>query len=245
MIKYLVASCLVLQVAACSTSKHASSTAGDNSLTKKEQREGWQLLFDGTTTNGWHVYNRLSDGSAWKAGDGTLYLDPAAKGPKGEGGGDLTSDKEYENYDLKLDWKLEPNGNSGLVFQAVEDPKYRWPWQTGPEMQMLDNVGHPDAKIIKHRSGDLYDMITSTPETVKPAGEWNSIELIANNGTLTFFQNGVKVLTTTQWDDNWRNMIANSKFKSMPGFGTFKKGHIALQDHGNKVWFRNIKIREL
>lgn len=241
MIKYLLATCLLVQVASCSSSKSASGPAADNSLSRKEKKEGWTLLFDGTSTNGWHVYNRRTDGSAWKAGDGTMYFDPSIK----NGGGDLTSEKEYENYHLKIDWKLEQNGNSGLVFQAAEDPKYRWPWETGPEMQMLDNAGHPDAKIIKHRAGDLYDMITSTPETVKPAGEWNSIELIADRGTLTFFQNGVKVLTTTQWDDNWRSMIANSKFKNMPGFGTIKKGHIALQDHGNKVWFKNIKIKEL
>jgi hypothetical protein len=242
MIKSILAACIIMQLAACSSGKSAVSTAAaDNTLSKQEINDGWKLLFDGKTTSGWHVYNRRTDGSAWKAGDGTIYFDATVN----DGGGDLTSDKEYENYDLKLDWKLEQNGNSGLIFQAVEDPKYRWPWETGPEMQILDNVGHPDAKIIKHRSADLYDMITSTPETVKPAGEWNSIELIANNGTLTFYQNGVKVLTTTQWDDNWRSMIANSKFKKMPDFGKFKKGHIALQDHGNKVWFKNIKIKEL
>jgi len=241
MIKYLLASCILVQAVSCSSNKSISGTTADNTLSKKEIRDGWKLLFDGTTTNGWHVYNHKTDGAAWKAGDGTIYFDPTIKGS----GGDLTSEKEYENYDLKIDWKLEQNGNSGLIFQAVEDAKYTWPWETGPEMQMLDNVGHPDAKIIKHRAGDLYDMITSAPETVKPAGEWNSIEVIANNGSLTFFQNGVKVLTTTQWDDNWRSMIANSKFKAMPGFGTFRKGHIALQDHGNKVWFKNIKIKEL
>jgi hypothetical protein len=242
MIKQLVTACIVVQLAACSSSKPAATIAvADNTLSQKEISDGWKLLFDGTTTNGWHVYNRRTDGTAWKAGDGTIYFDPSAK----DNGGDLTSENEYQNFDLKLDWKLEQNGNSGLVFQAVEDPKYKWPWETGPEMQILDNVGHPDAKIIKHRSADLYDLITSTPETVKPAGEWNSIELIADKGTLTFFQNGVKVLTTKQWDDNWTSMIANSKFRQMPDFGKFQKGHIALQDHGNKVWFKNIKIKEL
>jgi hypothetical protein len=242
MIKQLLVACILMQVAACSSSKPVATTpAAENTLSKSEISDGWKLLFDGTTTNGWHVYNRKTDGSAWKAGDGTLYFDPTVK----DAGGDLTSEKEYQNFDLKLDWKLEPNGNSGLIFQAVEDPKYKWPFETGPEMQILDNVGHPDAKIVKHRSADLYDLITSTPETVKPAGEWNSIELIADKGTLTFFQNGVKVLTTKQWDDNWTSMIANSKFKKMPDFGKFQKGHIALQDHGNKVWFKNIKIKEL
>jgi len=242
MIKQLLAACIFVQAVACSSGKPATTTpAADNTLSQKEISDGWKLLFDGTTTNGWHVYNRRTNGAAWKAGDGTIYFDPSVQ----NGGGDLTSENEYQNFDLKLDWKLEPNGNSGLIFQAVEDPKYKWPFETGPEMQILDNVGHPDAKIIKHRSADLYDLITSTPETVKPAGEWNTIELIADKGTLTFFQNGVKVLTTKQWDDNWTSMIANSKFKRMPDFGKFQKGHIALQDHGNKVWFKNIKIKEL
>ncbi|MFN2440722.1 MAG: DUF1080 domain-containing protein, partial [Chitinophagaceae bacterium] len=116
---------------------------------------------------------------------------------------------------------------------------------TGPEMQVLDNAGHPDAKITKHRAGDLYDLISVSKETVKPAGEWNTAEIIADKGNLRFRLNGEEVVNTTMWDDVWRTMLANSKFKDMPGFGTFKKGKIALQDHGDNVWYRNIKIRRL
>lgn len=230
---------------ACSVSNQAQESAGPNTLSRQESKDGWKLLFDGKTKNGWHVYNNNTDGSAWKVADGTLYLDPAAKGPDNAGGGDLINEQEFENYHFKLEWKLTENGNSGVIFQAQEDKKYRWPWQTGPEMQILDNNGHPDAKIITHRAGDLYDMISASPETVKPVGEWNLLEIIADNGKLDLYLNSVKVVSTTQWDDNWRAMIAKSKFKSSPEFGTYKKGKLALQDHGDKVWFRNIKIKEL
>ena len=245
MVKFIFSGCFLFLVSCSGSRQTTAGTSSLNSLSKKEIRDGWELLFDGQTKNGWHVYNNRTDGSAWKVEDGMLMLDPKAKGPKGEGGGDIITEREFENYHLKLEWKLSEKGNSGVVFQAKEDPKYRWPWQTGPEMQILHNEGHPDGKIIKHRAGDLYDMISSSPETVKPVGEWNLLEIIANKGNLQFHLNGTKVLETTQWDDNWRNMIANSKFKGMPDFGTVKKGAIALQDHGDLVWFRNIKIRPL
>ncbi len=229
----------------CAGSNKAQQAAEPNTLSRQEQKEGWKLLFDGKTKNGWHVYNNSTDGSAWKVADGTLFLDPEAKGPDNAGGGDLINEQEFENYHFKLEWKLTPNGNSGVIFQAQEDKKYRWPWQTGPEMQILDNNGHPDAKIKTHRAGDLYDMISSSPETVKPVGEWNLLEIVADRGKLEFYLNSVKVVSTTQWDDNWRDMIAKSKFKNSKEFGTYKKGKLALQDHGDKVWFRNIKVREL
>ena len=113
------------------------------------------------------------------------------------------------------------------------------------EMQVLDNNGHPDAKIIKHRAGDLYDLITSSPEMVKPYGEWNHAEIKCLNGKLDFYLNGTNVVSTMLWDDNWKKMVAGSKFKYMPAFGTYKKGHIGLQDHGNDVEFKNIKIKRL
>lgn len=223
-----------------------SSTDSTNRLTTAEQSAGWQLLFDGNSKNGFHVYNNKSDGSAWKAEDGALRLDTTnRKDGRIVGGGDLVSNDEYENFDLKLEWKIAPAGNSGIMFYVKEDPKYGETYHTGPEMQVLDNAAHPDAKIAKHRAGDLYDLIASSPETVKPAGEWNQVELISHNGNLEFHLNGVKVLSTTLWDDNWKKMVKASKFKEWPDFGTYKKGRIAIQDHGNAVWYRNIKIRKL
>ena len=218
----------------------------NNRLTDEEKSAGWQLLFDGTSKSNFHVFNNTSDGSAWQVTDGALHLDTTTKKDNNiVGGGDLVTNDEYENFDLKLDWKISPAGNSGIMFYVQEGPKFEKPYWTGPEMQVLDNAAHPDAKIIKHRAGDLYDLITSTPETVKPAGEWNQVEIISNKGALEFHLNGTKVLTTTMWDDAWKKMIAGSKFKQWAGFGTFKKGRIALQDHGNTVWYRNIRIKKL
>jgi hypothetical protein len=218
----------------------------DNTLTAAEQDEGWQSLFDGATKNAWHVFNNKSDGAAWKITDGTIHLDSTGKVKDSiPGGGDLVTNDEFENFHLKLEWKLGPAGNSGIMFFVQEGPQFEKTYHTGPEMQVLDNAGHKDAKIIKHHAGDLYDLISSSPETVKPAGEWNQVEIIANKGLLEFHLNGSKVLSTTMWDENWNKLVAGSKFKQWPGFGTYKKGRIALQDHGDPVWYRNIRIRKL
>jgi hypothetical protein len=132
------------------------------------------------------------------------------------------------------------------MFYVQEDTvKYKYPWNTGPEMQMLDNDGHPDAKIPKHRAGNLYDLITSSSEPVHKVGEWNTAEIKSVDDKLELFLNGKNVVTTQMWDDNWKKLVAGSKFKAYPDFGAYKSGHIALQDHGNAVWFRNVMIKRL
>lgn len=240
-------SSVVYRFADVNTSKEKMVNAmPHNSLTASEQQDGWMMLFDGKTTKGWHIFQNKSNGSAWKAVDGMLYFDPSVM-REGHvvGGGDLVTDAAFENYHLSLEWKVSPNGNSGVIFNVQEDSMYEHTYETGPEMQVLDNEGHPDAKIIKHRAGDLYDLISCSKETVKPAMEWNTAEIKLNKGKLDLFLNGTNVVSTTMWDDNWKKMLAGSKFRKMPDFGTFKKGHFALQDHGNKVWYRNIKIKKL
>lgn len=222
------------------------SNEGANKLTRQEKQEGWQLLYDGKTTKGWHVYMNKTDGSAWKSVNGALTLDPSQKqNGKVVGGGDIVTDAVYENFHFSVEWKVAQKGNSGIIFLVQEDKKYEYPWLTGPEMQVLDNAGHPDARITTHRAGDLYDMISCSRETVTPFGNWNKAEVRYENGKLDLFLNGEKVVSTTMHDDNWKRMVAASKFKNMPDFGKFTNGRIALQDHGDQVWFRNVKIRKL
>jgi hypothetical protein len=228
----------------CNSSKQLT---GVNQLTREEKEGGWQLLFDGNTTKGWHKYGGDPAGKAWKIKEGCLQLDTTVKENwQIKDGGDLITDQEFENFELQLEWMISKDGNSGIIFYIHEDKvKYNWPWETGPEMQILDNNGHPDAKIIKHRAGDLYDLISCSKETVKPYGAWNLVEIKCINGKLDFYLNGDNVVSTTLWDENWKKLVAGSKFRNMTGFGTYKKGHIGLQDHGNEVCFRNIKIRKL
>ena len=216
----------------------------NNQLTDIEKQAGWKLLFDGKSSSGWHTYNKKSFGPAWKVVDGSLFCDTAYHIPKGEEG-DICTDEAYENFDLKLQWKISKNGNSGVMFLVQESLKYEAPYLTGPEMQVLDNEGHPDGKIHKHRAGDLYDLIASSSEPVHAVGEWNDAEIKLDHGTLNLYLNGVNVVTTTLWDANWDALVKASKFVQWPSFAKSKSGHIDLQDHGNNVWFRNIKIRSL
>ncbi len=234
---FAIAACIAI-LFSCNSSKQSS---GSNGLTNEEKSEGWKLLFDGKTTNGWHKYGNSPVGAAWKIKDDCLYLDTTNKDA-----GDIVTDEEYENFHLQVEWKISKNGNSGIFFYINEDKsKYNYPWETGIEMQVLDNDGHADGKIRTHHAGDLFDIIASSKETVKPVGEWNLAEIKCVNGKLDFYLNGVNTVSTTLWDDNWKKMVAGSKFKSMPAFGTYRKGRIGLQDHGNEVCFRNIKIRKL
>jgi len=218
-----------------------------SALSEEETKDGWVSLFDGQSTKGWHKYGGGPAGNAWKVVDGAMYLDTSSK-VKGKviGGGDLLTDEEYENFHLKIEWKISPKGNSGIIFLSHEDTvKFKHPYESGPEMQVLDNDGHPDGKLIKHRAGDLYDLISSSKESAKPVGEWNLAEIVVKDGKLELYLNGTMVVTTVMWDDNWNRMIKGSKFKEWPGFGTFKKGNIVLQEHESTVSFRNIKIKKL
>ncbi len=222
------------------------NVSAQSTLTDQEKKEGWKLIFDGQTTTGWRNYGSDKIGAAWKVKDGALYLDTSNKKDwQTLGGGDIITDKEYENFELSLEWKIEACGNSGIMFNVVESKENQYPWYSAPEVQVLDNACHPDAKIIKHRAGDLYDLISCSTETVRVAGEWNQVRIISNKGNLELWLNGVKVVQTQMHTAAWDELVKGSKFKDMKAFGKASKGHIALQDHGNGVWFRNIKIKEI
>jgi len=241
---YLALFAAVGMLAACSAPKTEESS--NDSLAVEAPAEEWISLFDGQTFNGWSKYGGGEVGKAWKIENGELYLDAANKAGWQTGdGGDIVTNEEFENFHFKYEWKIAPNGNSGVIFLVHEAPEYQYPWQTGPEMQVLDNAGHPDAKIISHRAGDLYDLIVSSEETVKSAGEWNQAEIIINQGKLDLVLNGVTIVSTQLFTPEWEALIAKSKFKDMPGFGKYRKGKISLQDHGDVVHYRNLLIKKL
>jgi Domain of Unknown Function (DUF1080) len=195
-------------------------------------------LFDGKTTNGWHSYLKSGPG-AWSVVDGVLTLNP-----KGEGQGDLITDKEYENFELSLTWKIAEAGNSGVIFGVHEDPQFSQTYLTGIEMQVLDDVKDEDNKLATHLAGALYDL-KAPSKPAKPAGEWNHIKIRKLNGHLTFWMNGAKTIDVQIGSPEWTEMLGKSKFKNWKSFAAYPKGHIALQDHGYQVSFKDIKIKEL
>jgi hypothetical protein len=231
----LVFTTLVLSVA-------ISLAQSPNTLTAKEKGAGWKLLFDGKTTKGWHTYLRDTVGSKWQVKNGAIVFNPSQ--PK-SGGGDLVTNMVYENYELDLEWKISKGGNSGIIFDVQEDPKYNDTYLTGPEMQVLDNIDADDNKKQTHLAGCLYDMAgDSSVSKPHPVGEWNQVRLIQNKGHLTFWLNGIKTFEGQMGSDEWNRMVANSKFsnKAFTNFAKVAKGKIALQQHPGSSEWRNIKI---
>ncbi|MBV6646399.1 MAG: DUF1080 domain-containing protein, partial [Cyclobacteriaceae bacterium] len=219
-----------------------------NQLTDLEKSQGWKLLFDGKTTNGIRNFKKETLVSRWIADQGTLHFmgKGAEEGWQSKAGGDIIiTDQEYKDYELYLEWKISEGGNSGIIYNVIENDSLSHVWKSGPEMQILDNVRHRDGRIEKHRAGDLYDMIATKFVTVMEPMQWNRVRLKVKDGHVEHWQNGYKVVEFDMWTPEWKEMIAGSKFKKMKYFGTGRVGHVALQDHGDKVWFRNIKIRAL
>ena len=216
-----------------------------NTLTRKEKKEGWKLLFDGKTTKGWHTYLRDTVGSKWQVKDAALVFDPSQ--PQ-SGGGDIVTNDEYENFELNLEWKVSKGSNSGIIFDVQENPKYNATYLTGPEMQVLDNKDASDNKKQNHLAGCLYDMSgDSTVSKPHPVGEWNQVRLIQNKGHLTFWLNGIQTYDGQIGSEEWNNMVAHSKFanKAFADFAKVAKGRIALQQHPGSSEWRNIKIHQL
>lgn len=240
--KTILLSALICCTLATTVVSAQKSSVIDNQLTEKEKKAGWKLLFDGKTLAGWKGFKKDTVGKYWKASEGTLHLSQG-------GAGDVMSVEQYENFELKLDWKIAEGGNSGIFWGVIESADYNNTYETGPEMQVLDDDKHPDAKNGKdgnHKAGALYDMIPAANKKLKKAGvEFNQVVIKKLNNNVEFFLNGVKVVSFAQGSPAWDKMVAYSKFNGWKGFGKFAKGHIALQDHGDKVWYKNIKIRRL
>jgi len=244
---------VIVLAALCScTSKSAL-----NQLSSEEEKEGWELLFDGKTMDKFRGYCKDDLPSAWSVSeDGAIHLAGAGKQEAGtHNGGDIISKENYGNFELSLEWKISQGGNSGIFILATEvcahDSVPGEPmWRQSPEMQVMDNINHSGVKDgTLHEAqlaGSLYDMIPANPQNTKPAGEWNQVKIVASNGTVEHWMNGEKVVEYHLWTDDWKNMVAKSKFADSPAFVNLaKEGHIGLQDHGDEVWYRNIKIRKL
>lgn len=223
-----------------------------NQLTDAEKAQDWQLLFDGTTTNGWRGYNKTNFPAAWTVEEGTLKCNGEAgrgEAGKADAGDIVCSTQLFSNFDLRLEWKISEGGNSGIFYLGREVAG--WPiYKSAPEMQILDNDKNPDAlrgKNGNRKAGSLYDLIPANPQNAKPVGQWNSVEIICLDGHVVHRQNGVKILEYTLWTPEWHTLVKNSKFPGLnPDWeNVAKEGVIGLQDHGNDVWFRNIKIRVL
>jgi hypothetical protein len=223
-------------------------TQSPNTLTAAEQKQGWQLLFNGKTFDGWRQCNGTTMPANWVVEDQAMKVFTATGRKPGQGaGGDiLYGVKKFKDFELSIDWQTEKAGNSGIFFNVREVPGQPI-YYAAPEVQVLDNVDATDNKEVSHLAGSLYDMLPAASNSVKPAGEWNTMVIRVKDGRVTHTQNGMKVVEYTLWTPEWDAMVQVSKFKTFKGFieGIAKEGYIGLQDHGYAIWFRNIKIREL
>ena len=238
----------MLLIMACGEKK--KETKAEETLVEKQEemkQEEWEILFDGTSFEGWHFYGGREITEPWKLEDDNMVFYPPEKYPEGTSY-NIVTDREYTNFVLSLEWKISEGGNSGIFWGVFEDEKFGQPYQTGPEIQVLDDERHPDAKNgTTHQAGALYDMIAPSEKAVKPAGEWNQVELTVNHDTNKgqVLLNGTKIVEFPVHGDEWDVMVADSKFADWEGFGAYKTGKIGLQDHGDVVAYRNIKIKKL
>jgi hypothetical protein len=241
--KRLTFTLLVLTVLiACKNQKQEQE---ENKMAQTEHKDKpWKILFDGTSFDNWRGYNTDSMYTEWKIEDSAMVYTPRLNGGK-----NIITKKKYTNFILSLEWKISEGGNSGIFWGVFEDPKFSEAYQTGPEIQILDNERNEDAKIggKSHQAGSLYDMVEPKQDVVKSAGQWNTcvikIDYKNNQGTVTM--NGTEIEEFPLQGAEWDTMVSHSKFATWDGFGKNQTGHIGLQDHGFKVWYRNIKIKEL
>ncbi|OUW19267.1 MAG: hypothetical protein CBD18_01245 [Opitutales bacterium TMED158] len=226
----------LLFASACSN----SNQSGDGA----EATDGWTALFDGATLNGWRGYNGVEIENIWVVEEGTMHLVGREKGSPHV---NIITEKQYDDFDFRFGWKIEEGTNSGAIFHIGEGPKQ--PYLTGPEYQVLDNLGFRNGKGNPVTSAEWtaghYAIEEPLQDATKPIGEWNEGRIVVRGNQVEYFLNGVKTAEYEMHSDQWNEQIENSKFKTWDDFATLGKGHIGLQDHGHRVWFRDLKIKEL
>lgn len=226
----------------CKTKEVKKETSNEVAINSTSEK--WIALFDGSDFNSWKGYLQEGVYDEWTIDGDAMLFTPGEKGGK-----NIITKQKFTSFELAIDWKISEGGNSGIFWSVFEDEKFKEAYHTGPEIQVLDNERHPDAKANPkfHQAGALYDLVQPTSDVCNPAGEWNKVLLKVdhnkNEGSVTL--NGTIIVEFPVHGDGWDALVANSKFKGWEGFGKYQTGHIGLQDHGNKVWYRNIKIKEL
>jgi hypothetical protein len=235
-------------IISCKTKTDSTAGTETEETAEAQVEDEWIVMFDGTDTEGWRAYGKEGfPEQGWVIEDGALKCVGSGEGEAGGQGGDIIYDQKFKDFHLSLEWKISEGGNSG-IFYLVQELEGEPIWKSAPEMQILDNVKHIDAQMGKdgnRQAGSLYDLIPAVPQNAKPTGEWNLAEVLIYQGTVVHKQNGEVVVEYHIGTSDWDAMIANSKFKEFTEFGKYKEGYIGLQDHGNDVWFRNMKIKDL
>jgi len=235
MLRPTIVSALALVCTSSVLDLQVTAMQAPNTLSAAEKSAGWRLLFDGATSAGWHLYGggRVV---GWEIADGALVA--LAQ----DDGHDIVTDDEFENFELVVDWKLSARANSGIFYHVVEQG-YKVIYASGPEYQIIDDDGWPSRLEEWQHTGANYAMHPPLARAAKPVGEWNHTRILVNRGHVEHWLNGAKTADYVMWTPEWEKLVAAGKWKDYPGYGRARKGRIGLQDHGNKVWFRNIKVR--
>ncbi|WPP50643.1 3-keto-disaccharide hydrolase [Catalinimonas niigatensis] len=239
---YMLASLLLSFFFACQSQQQEESSAASETQAEpvsQDNDEDWVTLFDGSDVSQWKNYNE--EGFGWEVVNGELTTDGSS--------GDIITKDTYENYILEFDWKIERGGNSGVIYNTVEDKKYVSTHETGPEYQLIDAENYKEVHDYALEDNQVtaanYALHVPSSQPVKPAGEYNHSKIVVDQGKVEHWLNGEKVVEYELWTAEWKEMVAQTKFKDMPDYGKAKSGHIALQGHGDQVWFKEIKIKEL
>lgn len=231
--KYLLLLLCSLYIASVGAEKVA---VDDNTLSSSETEQGWELLFNGKDMSQWRNFKQETLSDQWTIENGSMML-------SGKGGGDILTNSIYTNFDLRLDWNIAIGGNSGVFILTDEEGDQIY--SHAIEIQILDNERHADNKLASHLSGSVYDIIASPEASHKIAGEWNQLRILMVNKVLKVWQNGVLTADIEVGSEQWNERVEQSKFKNWQGFAMSDSGHIGLQDHGDSVAFKNLKIKRL